>query len=140
SMLREFEAADRDVFDSPEMQCVRPLLEIQRRWSALPTPETLVAETWKSRGGWHLFLYPFAGRLVHLGLASLLAWRAAQPDQATFSIAVNDYGLELLRAREIAWAERLPALLATPEQPGALLAEVLGSLNATELSRRRFRE
>ena len=99
-----------------------------------------MAETWKSREGWHLFLYPFAGRQVHLGLASLLAWRAAQPEQATFSIAINDYGLELLSAREIAWAERLPALLATPDEPGALLAEVLASLNATELSRRRFRE
>ena len=140
AVLRELDAADQGVFDSPEMRCVQPLLQIQRAWSALPTPATLVAETWKSREGWHLFLYPFAGRQVHLGLASLLAWRAAQPEQATFSIAINDYGLELLSAREIAWAERLPALLATPERPGALLAEVLGSLNATELSRRRFRE
>ncbi len=140
AVLRELDAADRGVFDSPEMACVRPLLEIQRAWSALPTPATLVAETWNSREGWHLFLYPFAGRQVHLGLASLVAWRAAQPDQATFSIAINDYGLELLSAREIAWAERLPALLAPPARPGELLGEVLASLNATELSRRRFRE
>ena len=140
AVLRELDAADRGVFDSPEMQCVRPLLEIQRAWSSLPTPTTLLAETWKSREGWHLFLYPFAGRLVHLGLASLLAWRAARPEQATFSIAVNDYGFELLSAREIAWADRLPALLATPGGPDALLAEVLASLNATEMSRRRFRE
>ncbi len=140
AVLRELEAADRGVFDSPEMRCVQPLLEIQRAWSALPTPDALVAETWKSREGWHLFLYPFAGRQVHLGLASLLAWRAAQADAATFSIAINDYGLELLSAREIAWAERLPALLKGPDDPRALLGEVLASLNATELSRRRFRE
>jgi ATP-dependent Lhr-like helicase len=140
AVLRELDAAERGVFDSPEMRCVQPLLEIQGRWSALPTPATLLAETWKSREGWHLFLYPFAGRLVHLGLASLLAWRAAQPGQATFSIAVNDYGFELLSAREIAWAECLPRLLATPDDPGALLSEVLASLNATEMSRRRFRE
>jgi len=140
AVLRQLDAADRGEFASPEMQCVRPLLEIQRQWSALPTPTTLLAETLKSREGWHLFLYPFAGRQVHLGLASLLAWRAAQPEQATFSIAINDYGLELLSARPIAWAERLPALLAVPAEPGALLPEVLASLNATELSRRRFRE
>jgi ATP-dependent Lhr-like helicase len=140
AVLRELAAADRGEFDSPEMACVRPLLEIQRTWSALPTPVSLVAETWKSREGWHLFLYPFAGRHVHLGLASLIAWRAAQPRQATFSIAINDYGLELLSAGAVDWAERLPALLTTPEAPGALLAEVLASLNATELSRRRFRE
>ncbi|MFL6629114.1 MAG: ligase-associated DNA damage response DEXH box helicase [Vitreoscilla sp.] len=140
AVLRELDAADGGAFDSPEMRCVRPLLEIQRRWSALPTPDTLLAETWKSREGWHLFLYPFAGRLVHLGLASLLAWRAARPEQATFSIAVNDYGFELLSARAIAWGDRLPELLATPAAPDALLAEVLASLNATEMSRRRFRE
>ena len=140
AVLRELDAADHAEYDSPEMRCVRPLLEIQRAWSALPTPSTLVAETWKSREGWHLFLYPFAGRQVHLGLASLLAWRAAQADQATFSIAINDYGLELLSAREIAWAARLPDLLVVPDEPGTLLREVLASLNATELSRRRFRE
>jgi len=140
AVLRELQAADGGVFDSPEMRCVQPLLEIQRRWSALPTPDRLVAETWKSREGWHLFLYPFAGRQVHLGLASLLAWRAAQPGAATFSIAINDYGLELLSATQVAWAERLPALLTVPDEPRALLGEVLASLNATELSRRRFRE
>ena len=138
--LRELEAADAGRFDSPEMACVRPLLAIQRAWSALPTLHTLVAETLKTREGWHLFLYPFAGRQVHLGLASLLAWRAAQPDRSTFSIAMNDYGFELLSAKPIAWAERLPDLLRMPDEPGALLAEVLASLNATELSRRRFRE
>jgi ATP-dependent Lhr-like helicase len=140
AVLRELASADAGRYDSPEMACVRPLLAIQRTWSALPTPDRLLAETLKSREGWHLFLYPFAGRQVHLGLASLLAWRAAQPDQGTFSIAINDYGLELLSAKPIAWTERLPALLATPDEPGALLADVLASLNATELSRRRFRE
>ena len=140
AVLRELDAADHGVFDSPEMLAVQPLLDIQRRWSALPTPTSLVAETWKDREGWHLFLYPFAGRQVHLGLASLIAWRAARPEQATFSIAVNDYGFELLSAREIAWKERLPALLVAPEEHNELLAEVLASLNATELSRRRFRE
>ncbi|MEG1768933.1 MAG: ligase-associated DNA damage response DEXH box helicase [Comamonas sp.] len=139
AVLRELQAADEGRFASPEMECVQPLLEIQRRWSGLPTPTRLIAETLKSREGWHLFLYPFAGRQVHLGLASLLAWRAAQPETGTFSIALNDYGIELLSAKEIDWAGRLPGLLAArPNEE--LLAEVLGSLNATELARRRFRE
>ncbi|MEG2879098.1 MAG: ligase-associated DNA damage response DEXH box helicase [Comamonas sp.] len=139
AVLRQLQAADEGRFDSPEMQCVQPLLDIQRRWSGLPTPTTLIAETLKSREGWHLFLYPFAGRQVHLGLASLLAWRAAQPETGTFSIALNDYGIELLSAKEIDWAARLPGLLAArPNEQ--LLGEVLGSLNATELARRRFRE
>ena len=136
AVLRELAAADAGKFDSPEMRCVRPLLDLQRERSALPTPDRLLAETFKSRDGHHLFLYPFAGRNVHLGLASLLAWRAAQPERGTFSIAVNDYGLELLSAKPVDWAARLPGLLAAPVD----VAEVLASLNATELARRRFRE
>ncbi|WP_431289399.1 ligase-associated DNA damage response DEXH box helicase [Roseateles chitinivorans] len=139
AVLRELADADAGRFDSPEMQCVRPLIDIQRRWSGVPGPDVLVAETLKSREGWHLFLYPFAGRQVHLGLAGLIAWRAAQPETGTFSIALNDYGIELLSAKAIDWAERLPALLTLPPMEG-LLREVLASLNATELARRRFRE
>ncbi|MBO9685455.1 MAG: DEAD/DEAH box helicase [Mitsuaria chitosanitabida] len=139
AVLRELAEADEGRFDSPEMRAVRPLIDVQRRWSGVPRPDTLVAETLKTREGWHLFLYPFAGRQVHLGLAGLMAWRAAQPEAGTFSIALNDYGLELLSARPIDWAERLPGLLRVPPE-AALLDEVLASLNATELARRRFRE
>ena len=91
----------------------------------------------KSREGWHLFLYPFAGRQVHLGLASLLAWRLARQRPVSFSIAVNDYGLELLAATEVDWAECLRPDLFSEH---ALLDDLLHSLNASELSRRRFRE
>ena len=55
--------------DAANVEAARPLLELQARWSALPTTATLVAETLHSREGWHLFLYPFAGRHAHLGLA-----------------------------------------------------------------------
>jgi ATP-dependent Lhr-like helicase len=124
-------------FEAPEMQLARPLLEIQRTWSALPTEHTLLAEVLKSREGWHLFLYPYAGRSVHLGLASVLAWRIGLHRPGTFSIAVNDYGLELLSATEIAWDEVLTPALFDPKH---LLHDVLASLNATQLAQRRFRE
>lgn len=126
-------------YDTPELQCLRPLLEIQQQWSALPTPETLVAELLKTREGWHLFVYPFAGRHVHLGLANLVAWRVAQHQPRTFSIAVNDCGFELLCAQEVDWPALLPQVLALGDE-SQLLHEVLASLNATELARRRFRE
>ena len=113
--------------------------------------------------------------MVHLGLAGLLAWRAAQQVPNTFSIAVNDYGLELLSAKPIDWPALLPDLLAIqPIEPAkdplgpslpkpaaheealqqaqgkritkpapdnaTLEREILSSLNATEMARRRFRE
>jgi ATP-dependent Lhr-like helicase len=137
AMVTRLGQAATGCFGGPEMELVRPLLETQCAWSALPTEHTLLAEVLKSREGWHLFLYPYAGRSVHLGLASVLAWRIGQHRPGTFSIAVNDYGLELLSATKIAWDEVLtPALFNT----GHLLHDVLASLNATQLAQRRFRE
>jgi ATP-dependent Lhr-like helicase len=139
AVVRQLALAGEGHYDTPELQCVRPLLDIQQQWSALPTPQTLLAELLKTREGWHLFLYPFAGRHVHLGLANLIAWRVAQHAPRTFSIAVNDYGLELLSATEVDWPTLLPQVLkAGPDEQ--LLHEVLQSLNASELAQRRFRE
>ncbi|CAL93062.1 ligase-associated DNA damage response DEXH box helicase [Azoarcus olearius] len=124
-------------FDAPELERARPLLELQARWSALPRRGALLAETLKTREGHHLFLYPFAGRAVHLGLASLFAWRLARTRPLSFSIAVNDYGLTLLCAEDPDWDAALGAGLF---EAGDLLGDVLASLNAGELARRRFRE
>ncbi|MED7670385.1 ligase-associated DNA damage response DEXH box helicase [Pseudomonas moraviensis subsp. stanleyae] len=137
AVVARFSAAARGQFNGPEMHALRPLLETQIRWSGLPTTENLLAEVLKSREGWHLFLYPFAGRQVHLGLASLLAWRVSQRQPVTFSIAVNDYGLELLSATPVDWATHLDAQLFNADD---LLLDVLASLNAGELALRRFRE
>jgi ATP-dependent Lhr-like helicase len=137
AMVARLSEASRGAFAGPEMQLVKPLLDIQLDWSALPTETTLLAEAMVSREGWHLFLYPYAGRSVHLGLASLLAWRASKHQPNTFSIAVNDYGFELLSATEIDWQDKLNAELFSTEH---LLEDVLGSINAGELAKRRFRE
>lgn len=137
AVVEQLGAASRGHFDSAELRLVQPLLQVQMSWSALPSETTLLAEVMKSREGWHLFLYPFAGRHVHLGLASLLAWRMGQHQPLTFSIAVNDYGLELLSATEVDWLSWLTTDLFSADN---LLHDVLASLNAGELARRRFRE
>jgi ATP-dependent Lhr-like helicase len=137
AVIERFDAAAQGRFDGPEMQAVQPLLLTQLRWSGLPTRDHLLAEFLKSREGWHLFLYPFAGRQVHLGLASLLAWRVSRQQPVTFSIAVNDYGLELLSATEVHWPDLLTETLLSPQD---LLTDVAASLNAGELALRRFRE
>jgi len=140
AVLEQLRQAALGRFEGPEMQAIRPLLEIQQRWSALPSCATLVVEHMKSREGHHLFMYPFAGRSVHMGLASLLAYRIGRQQPSTFSIAINDYGFELLSAVPLDW-ER-----AFKDAPGALLGtdclleDVLASLNATQLAQQRFRE
>ncbi|RTL79069.1 MAG: ligase-associated DNA damage response DEXH box helicase [Hyphomicrobiales bacterium] len=138
-MVETFARAAEGDMSSPELRAAEPLIRLQQRWSALPTPRTLLAETLKSREGWHLFLYPFAGRNAHLGLASLLAWRAATIAPGTFSIAVNDYGFELLSASARDWAAELPRLIAAPGLDETR-HDVIESLNAAELARRRFRD
>jgi ATP-dependent Lhr-like helicase len=141
--LEQLRLAAEGQFVGPEMAALRPLIEIQQRWSALPTSDTFVVESMKSREGHHLFVYPFAGRSVHMGLASLFAWRIGQQQPITFSIAINDYGFELLSAEPVDWkhvfggARGLDVALLRTDR---LLEDVLASLNATQLSQQRFRE
>ncbi len=124
-------------FDEPELEAARPMLQTQAQLSRLPTPGTLLVERLVSREGQHLFLYPFAGRNAHIGLGSLLAWRLARDAPNTFSISINDYGLELLSALPVDPAAFLDQSLFAE---GDLLHDVLASLNSSELARRRFRE
>lgn len=121
----------------PELQAALPMLQAQAQLSRLPTPTTLLVEQWRSREGHHLYLYPFAGRMAHLGLGALLAWRLSQGRPNSFSISVNDYGLELLSAEPVEM-ERLTA--ADTLRPEHLLDDVLHSLNHGEMAQRRFRE
>ena len=124
-------------FEGPEMQAAQPMLETQARLSHLPRLGRLLLEQWRSREGHHLFIYPFAGRNVHLGLAQLLAWRLARAEPNTFSLSVNDYGLEILAAKPVDVSAALAAGLFSTQD---LLADVLASLNSGELAQRRFRE
>lgn len=137
AVLELMQEAAAGHFDGPEMQAARPMLETQRSLSRLPTDRTLLVEQYRSREGWHLFVHPFAGRHVHLGLASLLAWRLARDRPNTFSLSVNDYGFELLAAEAMDLA---PVLDGSVFSTDHLLDDVLASLNATELAQRRFRE
>ncbi|MGV6875275.1 ligase-associated DNA damage response DEXH box helicase [Pseudochelatococcus sp. B33] len=123
--------------DSAEMRRLGPLLDLHASLSALPTPSTLLAEFLRTREGWHLFLYPFAGRAMHEGLAALLALRWARRGPNSFSYAVNDYGLVLKAEAETDIDPKgLAALLAE----GDLLADLRDSMNMGELARRQFRD
>jgi ATP-dependent Lhr-like helicase len=132
-------ASAPDAATHPELHAAWPLLTVQHRWSRLPRPDALLIERIRSRDGHHLCIYPFAGRQVHLSLASLWAYRLSRAQPRSFSMSFNDYGFELLSDQEIAMADLVAArddLLDTE----TLLPHALASLNATQLSQRRFRE
>jgi ATP-dependent Lhr-like helicase len=131
-----FDSAQGDFLD-PEMQAAQPMLTTQERLSRLPRPGELLIERFTSREGHHLFLYPFGGRHVHMGLAQLLAWRLSRAQPNTFSLSINDFGLELLAVRPVDTAPLVDgSALSTRE----LMHDVLASLNSGELAQRRFRE
>ena len=55
----------------------------------------LLIEKTITKDGNNWFLFPFAGRLAHEGLASLIAYRMSKLEPMTLSISFNDYGLNL---------------------------------------------
>ena len=129
--------AARGEYDQPELERMRPLLELQQRWSQLPTPQLLLVEYTKSREGHHVFVYPFAGRTVNEGIATLMAHRWAQRRPITFSITANDYGAELLTSTPIEVDDGLIRELMARKDLGA---DLLASLNFSEVARRQFRD
>ncbi|MDR9432475.1 MAG: ligase-associated DNA damage response DEXH box helicase [Spiribacter sp.] len=124
-------------YHTPELKALQPLLQVQQRWSSLPEPGRLLIERTLSREGEHLLIFPFAGRLAHEGLATLVAWRLGQVNPATFSLSVNDYGFELLTQT---LPEITEATLREVFSPEHLLDDLLAAMNASELTRRQFRD
>jgi ATP-dependent helicase Lhr and Lhr-like helicase len=119
------------------MRLLGPLLEVQARWSGLPAADEILIERVATREGHHIFLYPLEGRLVHEGLAALFAYRVSRLTPITFSLACNDYGLELLAPELAPLEEALDAGLFSPEN---LIDDIPASLNSVEMARRQFRE
>ena len=120
-----------------EVRTLRPLFDLQAELSHLPRSSELLIEKFRSTDGYHLFFYPFEGRLVHEGMASLFAWRIARIRDASYSIAMNDYGFELLTDEDIPLEEALNSDLFTERN---LLDDIQHSLNANEMARRKFRD
>jgi ATP-dependent Lhr-like helicase len=123
--------------DAPELALLVPLLDLQARRSAIPAADECLIESIRSREGFHLFCYPFEGRTVHEILAALLAWRISKLKPISFSIAMNDYGFELLSDQEIPFQEAREAGLFSADR---LDADLTLAINQTEMALRRFRE
>lgn len=124
------------IFNSSEMKAVKPILQLQSKWSVIPADDEILIERIKTREGYHLFFYPFEGKLVHEGIASLLAFRVSRLKPITFSISTNDYGFELLSASEIPIEEAIKKNLFSVE---GLVDDIFASLNSSEMAKRQFR-
>jgi ATP-dependent Lhr-like helicase len=131
------ERAAKGTADSPESLAASGIIATQRRLSLIPSESELLIEVGESREGTHAFFFPFDGRLVHAGLAALVALRLSRRRSGTFAIAVNDYGFELLSPNPYPFAELIGGELFNAAN---LSDDIATSMNMSELARLQFRE
>ena len=133
------EAADLENYSNAEkeLKALKPLFDLQKELSAVPKENELLIEHIETKDGFHLFVYPFEGRLVHEAMAALLAYRISRITPITFSFAMNDYGFELLSDQPIPLDDSNVYELFSEEN---LFADIQKSVNASEMARRKFRD
>lgn len=136
-ILQQLAKAKNGEYPYIENETIRPILQLQARWSALPQPDTLLIESFHTKDGHHIIFYPFEGRLVHEVMSSVIAFRISQVTPITFSLAMNDYGFELLSDQEIPLEEALELNLFRTEN---LREDIYHSINEAEMAQRKFRE
>ncbi|MBB5638810.1 ATP-dependent Lhr-like helicase [Pedobacter cryoconitis] len=123
--------------EDEELDIILPLFERQAKVSHVPKDDEFLIELIKTRDGYHFFAYPFEGRQVHEIMAALIAYRLGRVKPISFSIAMNDYGFELLSEQPIPLDEENVKLLFSPVNLGE---DIVASINATEMARRKFRD
>ncbi len=120
-----------------EIKILKPLFELQEYLSHIPRQNELLIEHIETKDGFHLFVFPFEGRLVHEAMAAVLAYRISRITPITFSIAMNDYGFELLSDQPIPLDDANSYELFSPDN---LLNDIQKSLNSVEMAKRKFRD
>ncbi len=120
-----------------EITSLQPLFELQEYLSHIPRQNELLIEHIETKDGFHLFVFPFEGRLVHEAMAAVLAYRLSRITPITFSMAMNDYGFELLSDQPIPLDDSNSYELFSPDN---LLADIQRSLNSVEMAKRKFRD
>jgi ATP-dependent Lhr-like helicase len=129
-------AAESGMFNI-EFDMLKPLLSLQQQRSFLPRLNEILVETSNSKDGFHLFIFPFEGRVVHEVMAGLTAYRLSEMMPISISVAMNDYGFELLCNQPVEVTETLvKELLRTTNMEN----DLFNSVNATEMARRKFRD
>jgi len=138
--MRDAEYGMRDAGNEKretELTVLKPLFVLQEKLSHVPKANELLIEQIETKDGFHLFVYPFEGRLVHEAMAAILAYRISLITPITFSFAMNDYGFELLSDQPVPVDDTNVYDLFSPDN---LLADIQRSVNATEMARRKFRD
>jgi ATP-dependent Lhr-like helicase len=134
---QKLENAKNGIYEDIEMEMLKSTLFLQQKWSEIPGSSTLLIEKTSSNSGFHIFVYPFEGRFVHEILSALMAFRIAKLKPMTFSIAMNDYGFELLTDQDIPIENALELDLFSLEN---LLEDMEQCINNAGLAKMKFRD
>ena len=120
-----------------ELKTIFPILETQSKTSIIPKSNEFLIEKINTKEGYHLYFFPFEGRAVHEGMASIIAYRLSLFKPMSFSLAFNDYGVELLSDQDIPIEDAIDSNIFSSEH---LRDDIQASVNASEMARRRFRD
>ncbi len=120
-----------------ELEVLQPLFDLQEKLSHVPKADELLIEQIETKDGFHLFVFPFEGRLVHEAMAAILAYRISKIIPISFSFAMNDYGFELLSDQAIPVDDSNVYELFSPDD---LFADIQRSVNSSEMAKRKFRD
>jgi len=121
----------------PELNALASLFQLQKQLSHIPLENELLIEQIEDKDGFHLLVYPFEGRQVHEAMSAIIAYRIGKIIPITFSIAMNDYGFELLSDQAIPVNDNNVFELFTTEN---LLNDIHKSVNSAEMAKRKFRD
>lgn len=134
---QKLEKLRKNELDEIELLKIQPLINRQMQLSTVPKADELLIESVISKEGFHIFIFPFEGRFIHEVLAGLIAYRISISQPITFSIAMNDYGFELLTDEVFDFEEILSLDLFSLEN---LKEDILLGINETEMAKRKFRD
>lgn len=123
--------------DSIELKALQPLFKLQQELSHIPQSDELLIEQIEGKDGFHLLVYPFEGRQIHEAMSAILAFRISQITPITFSIAMNDYGFELLSDQPVPVDDTNVRELFTTDD---LITDIQRSVNSVEMASRKFRD
>lgn len=136
--IREiFQEYNLGIVNSEEVRRVLPILDLQAKLSVVPDRNTFLIETHRSEEGFHLFFYPFEGRMIHELMSALIAYRISQSVPVSLNMAMNDYGFELLSDVYISPEEIMEEDIFSLKN---IERDILHCVNESEMSRRKFRE
>lgn len=132
-----FDKIGAGLYDTVEIKSLEPLFKLQQQLSRIPNADELLIEHIEDRDGYHLLVYPFEGRQVHEAMSSLMAYRIGKITPITFSIAMNDYGFELVSDKPIPVDDVNAYELFSLDN---LLEDIQRSINSVEMATRKFRD